>query len=544
MGLRLLGLALFSATVMAQAAPGRAKPAEYRIAGVVYDATSGQTLPGARISLGSTAANKVPDRSVLSGPDGSFAFEHLAADKYQMYGEAVGYPLQGFEEHESPYLTGVVVGPDISSDHLVFRLQRGSMISGTVTDEYNDPVRDAQVTLFRRGLENGRFSTHTVDQGQTDDRGVYKFAPLLPGTYFVAVTAKPWYSHSTSDMLPQATAMASPQVVDSMKQLDLAYPLTFYSGTTDANNATEIKLRNGDRTTADIVLHAVPAARVRVRIPARAEGRYFPSIRLAREVFGEELVTQYEQRGSENEMVFAGTAPGHYLVHVRVPGSEGDRAQEVDVNGETIIDADTISGSGSSSIKGLVRMSDGQAPPPNVVILLRSQSGLPSAGARVHDKGEFSFDQVQPGTYEIGIVNSQNVYLMDMAVSNAKVNGRSVTVSAGASAQIGMTLGRGMGEIKGIALRDGKGAGGTLVLLVPGNPAANYGLFRRDQSDSDGTFTLAQIVPGRYSIVSIQDGWDLEWSKPEVLKPYLAKAETIEVSAGGRYQLKVQVQRK
>lgn len=542
MRIRLLGFLLCSIAVLGQtSAPKTAKQSDFRIAGVVYDATSGQTLPGVRVSLGSTADDKGPDRSVLTGPDGSFAFEHLAADKYQMFGEAVGYPQQGFEEHEAPYLTGVVVGPDASADHLVFRLQRGSVISGTITDDYNDPVRDAQVTLFRRGLQNGRFSTHMVDQGDTDDRGSYKFAPLLPGSYFIAVSAMPWYARSATDMRPETIAMASTQVLDATRRLDLAYPLTFYPGTTEANSATEIKLRNGDRVTADLVLHAVPSARLHVKMPSR-ESHIYPSIRLVRQVFGEELPSQFQERGSPDELDFGGTAPGHYRIHIRTPGTEGDRVQDIELSGETTIDADTITAPGAGVVKGLVQMGDGRPLPSNLIVMLRSQSGLPTTGTRVREKGEFSFDQLQPGTYEIGISGTADVYLKDMAVSNAKVNGRSVTIGGGGTAQIGMTLGRGMGEIRGVALRGGKGLGGTMVLLVPANPAANYTLFRRDQSDSDGTFRLQQIVPGRYSVISIDNGWDLEWSRPEVLKPYLAKAEQIDVAAGGRYQLKVQVQ--
>jgi hypothetical protein len=34
----------------------------------------------------------------------------------------------------------------------------------------------------------------------------------------------------------------------------------------------------------------------------------------------------------------------------------------------------------------------------------------------------------------------------------------------------------------------------------------------------------------------------MEWSKPVVLKPYLEKAEKVEVVSGGKYNVKVQVQ--
>ena len=520
----------------------------FRISGVVLDATSGQSLPGARVSLGTTAGNRGgPDRSVLTGPDGSFAFEHLAADKYQIFGEAVGYPLQGFEQHEAPFLTGVVVGPDIAADHLIFKLQRGCVISGTVTDEYNEPVREAQVMLFHRGLENGRFASHFSNQVQTDDQGYYKFASLLPGTHFVAVSARPWFAHSTLALTAETEAIASSETIDDMKRLDIAYPLTFYSGATDASRATEITLRHGDRITADVVLHSTPAASVRVRSsssqqPGTQQARQQWSLTLMQHLFEDfDMPVQFEQRSAGEDSLYTGLAPGHYLAHINGPGIEGDRVQEVDVSGETTIDPEAIVAPGSCSVKGLVKMSGEQTLPRDAIILLRNYHGN-SQGRRIEEKGEFSFDQLQPGTYEVSVANAPDVYLLDMAVTNARVTGRSVTLVGASAAELAIVLGKGVGEIRGVAVRDGKGLGGTMVLLVPENAGSSYVLFRRDQSDSDGTFFLQQVVPGKYSVVSIQEGWDLEWSKAEVLKPFLQKAEKIEVKSGGKYNIKVQVQ--
>jgi len=46
-------------------------------------------------------------------------------------------------------------------------------------------------------------------------------------------------------------------------------------------------------------------------------------------------------------------------------------------------------------------------------------------------------------------------------------------------------------------------------------------LFRRDQSDLDGTFTLGTVILGEYTIVAIENGWDLNWSQPGVIAHYL-----------------------
>jgi len=540
----LIGILLCSFALVAQTSKP-AKPAQdFRIAGTAYDASSGQTLPGARISLGSTEGNKVPDRSVLTGPDGAFAFDHLFADKYQMYGEAVGFPQQGFEQHEAPYLTGIVVGAGIDSEHLVFRLQRGSVISGAVSDEFNDPVRQANVMLFRRGIDNGRFSTHFAREAQTDDQGHYKFAPLLPGTYFVAVSARPWYTHSALELTTQTESRASQQVIENMKRLDVAFPLTYYSGVSDSSDATPIAVRSGDRVTADLALHSVPSAAVTIKTSPPQNGR-MPFIRLSQQVFGDyDLPSQFEQRNRGEDMLFTGIAPGSYLAHITIPGGDHDRVQEIEVSGDTVLDPETMGASGSASIKGIVRMASGSPASREAVILIRNHKTGRNEGRRVDEQGTFEFDNLLPGTYEVSIANNGNVYLLDMAASNAKINGRAVTIAGTSSVDLAITLGKGMGEIHGVAQRDGKGLGGTMVVLVPVNADYNSVLFRRDQSDSDGTFTLPRVVPGKYSVVAIEGGWDLEWSRSEVLKPYLAKAETVEVAANGKYDIKVQVQSK
>lgn len=49
--------------------------------------------------------------------------------------------------------------------------------------------------------------------------------------------------------------------------------------------------------------------------------------------------------------------------------------------------------------------------------------------------------------------------------------------------------------------------------------------YRLDQSDSDRTFALGGILTGKYSLLAIEDGWDLEWTNATVLKPYLRKGQ-------------------
>jgi hypothetical protein len=70
----------------------------------------------------------------------------------------------------------------------------------------------------------------------------------------------------------------------------------------------------------------------------------------------------------------------------------------------------------------------------------------------------------------------------------------------------------------------------VMVVLVPKELAAMDGLLRRDQSDSDGSFSLRDVVPGQYTVVAIEDGWELDWAEPQVISRYLPGGIAVTVS--------------
>ena len=80
-----------------------------------------------------------------------------------------------------------------------------------------------------------------------------------------------------------------------------------------------------------------------------------------------------------------------------------------------------------------------------------------------------------------------------------------------------------------------------MVLLLPQDIQHSPGLIRRDQSDSDGTFTLTNIVPGQYTLVAIDGGDELEYSNASVIQPYLANGQILNIARDGKYQVTTQV---
>ena len=126
--------------------------------------------------------------------------------------------------------------------------------------------------------------------------------------------------------------------------------------------------------------------------------------------------------------------------------------------------------------------------------------------------------------------------------TGAKISGRAIEIGSPDNVHLAAIASRGEAQVDGIVVRDGEPFSGAMVVLVPQDPVNNAPLFRRDQSDSDGTFTLSKVVPGQYTVIALANGWDLEWANPTVLHPYLKGGETVQVPPDGRLNVKVNLQ--
>jgi hypothetical protein len=68
------------------------------------------------------------------------------------------------------------------------------------------------------------------------------------------------------------------------------------------------------------------------------------------------------------------------------------------------------------------------------------------------------------------------------------------------------------------------------VVLAPRDPAAWQSLLRRDQTDSDGSFALRDVAPGQYTVIAVEDGWSLDWSRPDVMARFLPRGTAVTVT--------------
>ena len=514
--------------------PRASTGALYRIAGTVVNAITEEPLRRATVAA-LTEADSHTVASVESDNSGHFALEGLPAGKYQLTAAKRGFRTAFYDEHEE-FSSAIVTGADQETDKLVFRLTPGAILRGVVTADGGDPVEGARVLLFRKPSSQ-KINDRILPAGstETDDTGAYEFGNLAAGNYLLAASATPWYALNRS---PRRMSSGSSTESEANTTLDVAYSITFFDGTTNEDAASPITLAGGSRAEANLVLHAVPALHITVPTSgSRETGPMHPPSTLQPTLFGTLLapvgasIPSNRQDGMEE---FSGIAPGSYEM------KQNDPPRILDLDATASQQIDPKLSTPMIAVSVALRSVTGSTFEQQVVLVLQSlknpetfvwmQPSPTAEGLRTAT--------VCPGDWRLWAQNpGKSWQILSIETEGKSHPGNLVTVrnrplSLVANLSEGATL------IEGLARKDGKGMAGAMVVLVPQlrpglsdeDTAVIETLSRRDQSDSDGSFALHDAVPGAYTVVAIEDGWDLDWMRPAVIARYLSKGISITIT--------------
>jgi hypothetical protein len=529
------------------------------ISGTLIDSVTGQPIERAAVTL-----TPVPARDHLTGfttaSDGHFQFSGLVAGKYNLMARAHGYLTQAFNQHEI-YSSAIAVGPGLEPENLIFRLTPECVITGAVTDEAGEPVRGAQVSLYHDSINAGFRQVRAVQNAVTDDQGSYHFGHLEAGQYFVVVSARVWYAqrpeptHATNTprvgryygagKLDAKIATPSNDSYEAPRSpLDVVYPLTFYPGATDPSSASPITVNPGERFIANVRLQPVPAAHLTISSSSVRDGTLLSAHIEQKTLWGEfqppEAASIWDGPG---KTLITGIPPGRYkmkIIEMKASGGEEVRESEMEVASDGTIDQ----GRTESGVHLTAMLKDvgGTGKPLHGALRLYDPATRANFSAQIPSSGEVQFGEtVAPGRYVVTVAQSGGAFVQSVSGTGAKIAGGMVTLEAGSQAKLLVTLGHGYARITGTAQKNGKPFAGAMVLLIP-EQDSNIALFQRDQSDSDGTFTLQNVVPGKYRVVALEHGWELEWMNPAVRKRFAGGAVAIEVSTNENKDLKLNVQ--
>jgi hypothetical protein len=544
--------------LLAQSAPVTpANPApHFEIRGTLVNSVSGQHIAGADIALTIAGGQRDSGISMTTDDDGHFLFSGLEPGKYMLTAQRHGYVGQAFEAHDG-FFTSIVVGMNLDSSNILFRISPECSISGAVVDEAGEPVEEAWVRLYQTG-QNGsinqiRYRSETV----TNDLGAYHFGHLPPGKYFVSASARVWYAQHPSQKpgvimttysgvstgySPYQLGPAPDSAGENgpVSPLDVAYPLTFYPSTADISEATPILLKNGERFIADLSLQPQPALHFTI-VGTDSKAYSYPILEYKLPSGIGVPLTAEMRTDASGSIEVVGALPGQYTMKFNGQNeAQRDFVREINVSSNGLAALQEISGArvdvalteGAGAIRGQKRY-----------LQMTNQKTNESFTESIPEKGDVEFKKAVPaGVYELAMGNSGSMYIQSITAVGAKVSGRAIEIRGKQDVKLNLSFAQGKAEITGTVMSNESFFAGVMVLLVPTDPAHNAILFRRDQSNSDGSFRLPGAIPGRYTVVAIEKGWELEWRNPDVLKPYIAGGTPVEVKPGGRYYVKVTLQ--
>jgi hypothetical protein len=501
---------------------------------------------------------QTPAPETTADATGHFVLEVPKGGSWRLSATARGYRTQSFDAHETYYAAVVLTDAQPVAD-VRFALVPSSVVAGYVLDEAGEPVQMAQVSAERleRPAPNEVRQTpvaRPAGLGFTDDRGRYEISGLEPGTYRIRVQARPWYARTTSGVpSPGGDTPQDPS-------LDVTFPVTWFPASDDPETAETIRLQGGEEREANVRLAAIPSVRLRVprseagaalagdpRRPVQGRGATITRVSgdgTAGAFGGEFQAGATATVGSDWE--FGGLSPGRYEVRIPQPGQE-DLVRMVEVRAGS---APILSlGDDGNLVKVTV---SADANPRGEVVFTDAGTGMrystnggqggrggfrrrDSEGDGVAGDAAAATRSVMlpPGQYEISLGNSGSDYLLGISATGATAEGRLVTISQAAT--VALHLGSRRVQVDGTVRRGGKPVEGAMVLLVPSTLGSRGDLraVLREESATDGSFSLLNVIPGQYILVALDGGWNVDWRDTATLSKYLLHGVPVDLAAAG-----------
>jgi protocatechuate 3,4-dioxygenase beta subunit len=446
------------------------------VSGVVVVSGTGQPARRARVTL--NAADGGGSRSATTDEKGRYLFAGLAAGRYTLSASKSGHVGTSYGATR-PGRPGTPIqltdGQQFAAN---LQLPRGSVITGTVLDEYGEPSPGTQVRAMRYVLQAGRRTLQQSGSGSTDDRGIYRIYGLQPGEYVVSAVPRGGPSVDTSRLQSELEAVR--------QRLSAA--------AADAATARDLAVR------ADMLQFEIPQQQ-------------------------EEQSTGYAPIYYPGTTVVAQAAA--------VPLGVGEERSGIDVQLQRVamsrIEGTVINGTGQPVQNIQLTLSDSTTTTP----------GISAMSARADAEGRFRFANVAPGNYRlvaranVGTANAAAARTLEMRVFvdgkpqparspapppnrlwsavDVAVDGRHLT-NVVLSLQQGMTL-SGRIDFDATTLQPPSDLARLRVNLAPADPAMTPGLVQAAAGtvDATGKFTIPGVVPGVYRLTAsgAGSGWSL-----------------------------------
>jgi hypothetical protein len=495
---------------------------------------SGDGQPLTNANVMAQALTSTPTAKPTSvDSEGRFVFDDLPAASYLIVATAPGYIDQTMSLGDASQWPRYLIGSNVR-----ITLIRGGVITGLVTNAKGEPVVGVPVHAT---LQDAKASITSFVTGggisETDDRGIYRIYGLMPGQYTVNAGGSGPFGQFT----PSGFDIDVPTYYPSATR-DTAVPISVRSG--DETSGIDIKYKGLEgHSISGVVVGNVEAGTLSGAITiflSHAGSTSVLSLGIAaisdpRRAFSFNGIADGEYDlfasylASQNDSAVIGTK----RVTVRggdVTGIELNLTPLASIAGTITLDPikpeDKCDKRGSQLIETIPttpRDEPKKSGSPSMIAILSGGLGL------LNEKGEFALRNLEAARYRLEIkLPTESWYVRAINLPGAAARGpQPATAQPGQPTAAKPTLNAWQGtvtlksgeKLSGVSIMVGQDAAGlhgrvgpegatiregTRVHLVPVDREQANNVLRYSETlvNSDGTFALTNIAPGRYLILS------------------------------------------
>jgi hypothetical protein len=429
-------------------------------------------------------------------------------------------------------------------DGFDFEVPLSSVITGTIIDDWGDPVEGLSVQAWRLGISEGRpvvQPAETARARRTDDRGTYRIYGLLPGTYYVV-----------------AIDEASGEVVSNLGLK--AKARRYAPGTPSLAQAAPLRVDRGQELSG-VNIRWEPLRGARIGGIARlSTGEPVNGTALLMVSTPPGAPVSFPQAasiGSGGTFEFRDVPPGEYVVQVLAKRqwgvSEEFGTRRVSVQGAGTA-ALTIVTAGGSSMTGRIVFEGGPAPATSSGFHLTAHPSDPEASPAAGIEGSLTARaQIRPnwefqmtnlfGANRIAAQAPEGWWLKSITIDGINAADDPYTFTSGrAPSDVEILFVRGTATLAGRLMdANNQPVPDHPVVVLSTDPSRIYPGSRHmalARTAQDGSFALSAVPPGDYWIAPM-DAADAgespdEWQNPDALNRALPSAVRVTLTGARR----------
>jgi protocatechuate 3,4-dioxygenase beta subunit len=463
----------------------------------------GKPASGVTIVLSNRMSRVRPSKSTaVTDDEGRFRLSGVPVGNYNV--EAQSAVLIPAPAEPGSYQQEVAVVQGSAIEGIEIQLVRGAVITGKVTGADGNPVV-GRALLLRSANKKPFHVSRSIVSGRTDDRGVYRFYGVTPGSYLIGISPSggpSFYGGSENDAV-------------------------FYPNATSAAEAKPVQVAEGEEKTGiDIALGEVHGVEVSGQVIDDQTGMAMAGVAV---VYGTMTTTpqgtqqmrsiQYSSLSDRTgRFYFPGVSPGHYSAFVR--GMEGGPAGysdpvDFDVSDSKVTNL-VVRVRAGATVRGMVVLNDpnDQAAAAALGTLqvylnpIGNSTPMGGVAGQVNGDGSFQIKGAAPGKARISIFSREglpNYSVLRVQEGTRAVNDSTINIAADGNVEpVAIVVAYGSGSISGtVRLTNGGSLAGLKLRLVAkwlGAQTENGMPRTAAQVDARGNFFLERLVPGSYEI--------------------------------------------